>query len=218
MLALKVSSASLVLAWTLCCFFLQSFSDHSLVRCTLSPIDVPQEESPIRIPPIRWALLPLDELRGHAALVSTRLDQLIFGARAHPQSLPPTSHATALKTVQEVIKKESHVMNLLNIGSVPSSSSMIPPSPRYALTLSDEHANQIFQTQTEPTVATMALITVRRGLTNEIELNGFVRAEGIQSGSHLRQSILGAGGAQGTELPFSHDLDSLLKGRIRGFK
>ncbi|CDW98544.1 hypothetical protein [Sporisorium scitamineum] len=145
-------------------------------------------------------------------MVLSKLRHLDPSVEVEKHELSQVLQTPAAKEVHQVLDAQRHVQNLIHIHSTSRN------SHTYAFVLRFEGETRTVRKQTDPTVATLALITVHRVPTNRIELNGFVNAKDIGNRPILLQRILSAGGPSEEDQPISHDLDSLLGDRIAGFR
>lgn len=181
-----------------------------LALATRSAPELASEPNSVDIPQVQNDFYDDFQLRNHIDTLSGKLSQLRVTGSVSGHSLPPAFRPFAARNLHEILQSQSHLKHLLHLGTS-------DPHQEHAFLFPYDRTQEVLAVRQDPHIAHFGLITVARGNPATIKLKGFVRMEGVENRNLLAHAIQGADGWPGSGLPFSHDLDSLLQGRIHGF-
>ncbi|SPO29278.1 uncharacterized protein UTRI_06227 [Ustilago trichophora] len=151
--------------------------------------------------------VPNPALDKHADTVHRRLKSLGDLALVYPLGIEDHEQQVASQHVRTWLEGQVHVQNLLHLGSRRNSHTyafLLPETPE---------AQRLVGGGMDPASARMGVFTVHLDRGNRahdgIYVNGFLGLERVQDRNALEHRMLAS--------PKTHDLESLLIGRIHGF-
>lgn len=163
------------------------------------------------VPPVYTSFFSTDRLTTDASTIRSHLRHFSLDPTVTPYPIPLSFQLASADRVRNILHDHRLSQNLLHLESVAD-------RHRYAFVLpSAEESVVVGGGGGLANSAKMALITVHRVGGGGVELNGFVRVEGIRTRNWLQHWITAADGRPGERGPFSHALEPLLRGQIRGF-